>query len=148
MGIDVIVKSSLLLDQLREDNEHQAIVWCGNGAVPTDRSFICGVSHTPLWHKWFTTNGAEGVKPAPWAREVISACDRMFAAPSSEGRDAAAVEVFELLSEHLYVLSTVSEAPVPFIYSKKLGNISIAKDRGYYETTSSNWMEQCFFKTL
>lgn len=148
LGIDVIVKSSGLLDQLSQANEHQAIVWCGNGAVPTDRSFICGFSHTPLWHKWFTTNGAEGVKPAPWARDVISACDRMFAAPSSEGRDAAAVEVFELLSEHLYVLSTVSEAPVPFIYSKKLGNISIAKDRGYYETTSSNWMEQCFFKTL
>ena len=147
LGIDVIVKSSGLLDQLREANGHQAIVWCGNGAVPTDRSFICGFTHTPLWHKWFVTNGADGVEPAPWAREVLDSCDRMFAAPTAGERDAAAGEVFRLLSEHLYVLSTVSEAPVPFVYSKRLGNISVARQRGYYETTASNYVEICFFRT-
>ena len=148
LGIDVIVKSSGLIDQLSEANKHQAIVWCGNGAVPTDRSFICGFSHTPLWHKWFTTNGAEGVEPAPWAREVISTCDRLYAAPTEAGRDAAGKQVFRLLAEHLYVLSTVSEAPVPFVYSKRLGNISVAKQRGYYETAASNWIEQLFLKDL
>ncbi len=148
LGIEIIVKSSGLLDQLSEANAHQAIVWCGNGAVPTDRSFICGFTHTPLWHKWFTTNGAEGVEPAPWARDVLSACDSMFAAPTAKGRDAAGREVFRLLAEHLYVLSTVSEAPVPFVYSKRLGNISVAEQRGYYETAASNWTEQMFLKSL
>ena len=78
---------------------------------------------------------------------MLDSCDRMFAAPTAGERDAAAGEVFRLLSEHLYVLSTVSEAPVPFVYSKRLGNISVARQRGYYETTASNYVEICFFRT-
>ena len=145
LGIDVIVKSSGLLDQLVSANGHQAIVWCGNGAVPTDRSFICGFSHTPTWHQWHNTGGAEGEEPLPWAREVYENCSAMFAAPSEEQRNAFGKRVFELLAEHLYVLSTVAEAPVPFVYSKRMGNISVAKQRGYFETTASNWTEQYFF---
>jgi peptide/nickel transport system substrate-binding protein len=145
LGIDVIVKSSGLLDQLTSANGHQAIVWCGNGAVPTDRSFICGFSHTPLWHNWYNTGGEDGEVPLPWAREVYETCDALYSAPSEQRRTALGKHVFELLAEHLYVLSTVAEAPVPFIYSKRMRNISVAKQRGYFETTASNWAEQYFF---
>lgn len=145
LGIDVIVKSSGLLDQLRSANKHQAIVWCGNGAVPTDRSFICGFTHTPLWDQWYTTGGAEGEEPLPWAREVYEACAAMYSAPTERERTIFGKRVFQILAEQLYVLSTVAEAPVPFIFSKRMGNISVATQRGYFETTASNWAEQYFF---
>lgn len=64
------------------------------------------------------------------------------------GKGPAAGEVFRLLAEHLYVLSTVSEAPVPFVYSKRFGNISVAHQRGYYETTASNYVERVFSTPL
>jgi len=101
---------------------------------------------TSLWWQWYITGGKEGVEPIPAAKRVYEMRDRMYSTPSEEERMKAAKELFRLQAENLWVIGTVVSVPVPVIYSKKLGNISVAEEKDYYNITPLEAGEQWFFK--
>jgi len=127
-------------------NKTQVTAWWGDGASPAAESFISGFLMTQPWRQWFDTDGEKGEEPPDWAKEVFDARQRMYASPDPELRRQAGIEVFELFGEHLWTIGTVADVPVPFVYSRKLGNISVAKKRRYYHVTVGDAAEQWFFE--
>ena len=99
---------------------------------------------TPTWWRWYQSGGAEGVEPTDAGKRVYELRDIIQSTPSHEERLAASREVFEILAEHLWVIGIAVDVPSPLVHSRRLGNISIAKD--FYNITVLDGGEQWFFK--
>jgi len=85
-------------------------------------------------------------KPIPAAKRVYELRDIIFSTPSEEERIKAGKELFRLQAESLWVIGTVARTPTPFVYSKRLGNISVAEKKNYYTINVLEAAEQWFFE--
>ena len=85
-------------------------------------------------------------KPIPAAKRVYELRDIIFSTPSEEERIKAGKELFRLQAENLWVIGTVAQTSTPFVYSKRLGNISIAEKKNYYTINVLEAAEQWFFE--
>jgi len=146
IGIRVPVK---LVDNwwtLWSANQTVVADW-GDSASVLPNWFAAGLLvTTPLWFEWYNSGGEAGVEPIPAAKRLYEMRDRMYSTSSEEERMKAAKELFRLQAENLWVIGTVTGVPVPVIYSKKLGNISVAEEKDYYNITVLEAGEQWFFK--
>ena len=59
---------------------------------------------------------------------------------------AAGCRIFEISSQGLWTIGTVADVPVPFVYSRRLGNIGVARRRRHYHVTVAEAAEQWFFE--
>ena len=149
IGIDVPVKKVDVrcFMELQEANQVVLSVWWLDGANITDPFWYQGFHDTtPKWWQWYITDGKRGTEPIPAAKRVYELRDIIFSTPSEEERIKAGKELFRLQAENLWVIGTVAQTPTPFVYSKRLGNISIAEKKKYYSIVVGEAAEQWFFK--
>lgn len=132
--------------QLRGANENQVTAWWANGAVPNDFTFTGGFSMTYPWQQWYQTRGAVGQEPPDWAKATFRNRDILFSTPDADERKKAGIEIFRTHTEHLWNIGTVADVPVPFVYSKRLGNIGVAEHRNHYAITVAEAAEQWYFR--
>ena len=126
-------------------NEHVLTAWGLGSASVVPSWFFQGFSTTtPTWWRWYQSGGAEGVEPTDAGKRVYELRDIIQSTPSHEERLAASREMFEIQAEHLWVIGIAVDVPSPLVYSRRLGNISIAKD--FYNITVLDGGEQWFFK--
>ena len=135
-----------LWNEIQGGNENVVCGWI-NMATVIPEWFIGGfMVVVPEWHDWYMTGGEKGTEPIPAAKRVYELRDVLYSTPSEEERLSAGKELHRLQAENLWVIGTVAEPPVPFIYSKKLGNISVAEEKNYDDQVIMEWAEQWFFK--
>jgi peptide/nickel transport system substrate-binding protein len=132
--------------QLRGANENQVTAWWANGAVPNDFTFTGGFSMIYPWQQWHETRGATGQEPPDWAKAVYRNRDVLFSSPDAQERNRAGIEIFRIHSNYLWNIGTVADVPIPFVYSKRLGNISVAEQRNHYAISVAEAAEQWYFK--
>jgi len=132
--------------QLQGAGDNQITAWWANGAEPIDYAFTGGFLMTFPWQQWDNTQGESGRTPPGWVQAVYKNRDIMFSSPSPEERNRAGTEIFRIHSEHLWNIGTVADVPVPFVYSKRLGNITVAEQRNHYAITVAEAAEQWFFR--
>ena len=130
----------------RGAGQNQVTVWWGDGASPAAESFVSGFLMTQPWQQYFDTDGRKGTEPPGWAKEVVEKRQLMYASPDPAVRRKAAIRIFEVFSEHIWTIGAVADVPVPFVYSRKLGNISVGRKRRLYHVTVGEAAEQWFFK--
>jgi len=149
IGIDVPVKNAGvgLFWKMQSANEVALSVWWLGGANIVDPYWYGGFQvTTPLWWQWYQTEGEKGVEPVPAAKRAYELHDIILSTSSDEERIEAGKELWRLQAENLWVMGTVASTPSPFVYSKKLGNISVAQEKDYYSITIAEAAEQWFFK--
>ncbi|RLE09006.1 hypothetical protein DRJ00_05285, partial [Candidatus Aerophobetes bacterium] len=132
--------------KLYNANETVASVWWLDGANVTFGWVSRFSPTTPMWVQWYNTDGKQGIEPLPVAKKVYELSDLYWSVPSEEERIKIEKEIWRLQAENLWVIGTVAETPLPFVYSKRLGNISIAEKKNYYTITVLEAAEQWFFK--
>jgi peptide/nickel transport system substrate-binding protein len=134
--------------QLRGANETLGTIWWANGLSPADTVFVGSFLMTPSWWDWFNSRGETGMEPQdPEAVKLMDLYRQIEAATSEEDRVRLGIEIFENHKENVWIIGTVAAAPVPFVYNKDLGNISVALDRGYYTISVMELSEQFYWKT-
>lgn len=149
IGVDAQVKqvNGQYYWQLRGANETVGTIWWANGLSPADTVFVGSFLMTPSWWDWFNSRGEKGTEPQdPAAIELMELYWEIEAATSEEERVRLGIEMFENHAENVWVVGTVADAPVPFVYNKDLGNISVAKDRSYYTISVLELSEQFYWK--
>jgi len=149
IGIDVPLKleGGSLFWTHAGANEVALGVWWLAGANILDQNWYQGFAvTTPMWYQWYRTEGEKGVEPLPAAKRVYELSDIIRSTTSEEERIKAGKELWRLQAENLWVIGTVAQTPIPFIYSKKLGNISVGGEKGYHSCTVAEAVEQWFFK--
>jgi peptide/nickel transport system substrate-binding protein len=149
VGIDAQVKqvNGQYFWQLRGANETLGTIWWANGLSPADTVFVGSFLMTPTWWDWFNSRGENGEKPDdPAALELMALYREIEAATSEADRTRLGIEIFQNHAENIWIIGTVADAPVPFIYNKDLGNVSIAKDRAYYTISVMELSEQFYWK--
>ncbi|MDO5422118.1 MAG: ABC transporter substrate-binding protein [Eubacteriales bacterium] len=101
-------------------NRHILTVWEMPGDDPFLPYQIGGLSDPcPLYWRWYETKGAEGVEPIPEVKELYRLREKLKGARTEEERFEAAKGLYELQSENLWVIGTVSGVRQPFLVDKK-----------------------------
>ena len=145
IGIDAIVKPTRQFWNLLESNQNHLTAWHANAAMPIDDVFISGHVFTHLWHQWHLSGGAQGEEPPDWMQRVYENQVAYFSTPSATERDRIGKEIFRTLSQQLWAIGVVAEAPVPVIYSRDLRNVAIAEHWGVHPTTVIDAADQWSF---
>lgn len=120
LGIDVIVNivdRSLLLSSW-EENTHSVLAWMLGGACDPVIHNYAWAALSPsnyYWHNsgvpmqlWWETDGAEGVEPPEFVKELNTAMEKSIAAVDEEERLAAGQEACRITAENLYVIPTTT----------------------------------------
>jgi len=131
--------------KIHNANEYVLTAWWICNASPVGRWFG-NFAHIPMWWQWYTTNGEKGVEPPAVVKRVYELYEIVQSTPSREERIKAGKEIMRIHAENLWSIGTVAGTKSPFIYSKKLGNISVAEKKDYYSITVAEAAEQWFFK--
>lgn len=149
IGVDAAVRqvNGQFYWQLRGANETVGTIWWGGGMSPADTVFVGSFLMTPSWWDWFGSRGASGTKPEdPAAIELMDLYRQVESSTSAAERTRLGIEIFANHAENVWIIGTVADAPVPFIYNKNLGNIGVAKDRSYYTVSVLELSEQFYWK--
>ena len=149
IGVDAQVKqvNGQFYWQMRGANETVGTIWWANGLSPADTVFVGSYLMTPSWWDWFNSDGAQGKDPQdPEAVKLMKLYREIEAATSEEDRVRLGIEIFQNHADNVWIIGTVADAPVPFIYNKDLGNIAVAKDRSYYTISVMELSEQFYWK--
>jgi peptide/nickel transport system substrate-binding protein len=117
------IESSLWWD-LHEANEIMVSSWWAHGAKPSDVWHLGFRMNTPQWRAWFTTSGAEGVEPLPWAKEMLEAQRTFETAASREEAIEAGKRMWAIQRDYIPILGMVSGPRLPWIYTNDLGNLA------------------------
>jgi peptide/nickel transport system substrate-binding protein len=98
------------------------------------------------WNTWINTQGESGIEPPADAKRLYELREIMQETGDPAERQRAHKEIWESQAENIWVIGTVAAAPVPFVYNKNLGNISIAEDWGFYSVVVGDAAEQWYWK--
>lgn len=119
----------------------------GGGGRPTSKHGFSGLAiPAPMWWKWHETDGRQGVEPLPAAKRAYQMREIAFATSSETERTRACKEILRIQSENLWQIGTVAGVKQPFVYSKRLGNISVAKEKDFSCIPVLEAAEQWYFK--
>ncbi|MEM7744110.1 MAG: ABC transporter substrate-binding protein [Pseudomonadota bacterium] len=115
--------------------------------VPPYENYF-GSRNGMLWSKWIDTDGAEGIEPPQWAKDMIQNVESFQQqAPGSAEAAQIGAELAATMAEQLLFIGTVS-APNPIIHSNKLKNFTEFKTWSYeyYRTypyrATQWWLEE------
>ncbi|MGW3294168.1 ABC transporter substrate-binding protein [Streptomyces xiamenensis] len=121
VGVDMRVQNEdeTLRTQLIQANEHQALVWDGDGGLDTvntpnffmpewgDNSAFC-----PDWFTWLATEGADGQEPPEPAKEQYRIYHEQIAAePDRERRNALMRQILAIAKEQFWTIGVSTALP-------------------------------------
>lgn len=102
-------------------NRHIFTVWEMPGDDPFIPYQIGGLSDPcPLYWKWYETNGEGGEEPIEAVKALYKFRDMLKMAKTQQERNKLAEKIYELQSENIFVLGTVSGVRQPFLLRKGL----------------------------
>ncbi|MEE8321302.1 MAG: ABC transporter substrate-binding protein, partial [Gammaproteobacteria bacterium] len=146
IGVDLLIKqvNGEYFWMLWGAGENQATAWWANGMDPAELAFAGGFLMTGKWQQWYWTKGEKGQVPPPEVQQVYKWRDEMISTPSVLSRQRYASDIFRAHAENLWVIGTVAQTPLPFVYSKRMGNISVAQRRNLYDRAVLDAAEQWY----
>ncbi len=100
------------------------------------------------WWLWYQSGGERGTEPLPAAKRMYELRDIVQMTTNEEERIRAGKEMYRIAAENIWEIGTAAGTPLPFIYSKKLGNIGVAKEMDFLLTNvlATEAAVQWFFK--
>ncbi|OQA47349.1 MAG: putative ABC transporter-binding protein precursor [Chloroflexi bacterium ADurb.Bin325] len=149
IGVDTQVKqvSGQLYWEMQGASDNHGTIWWANGLSPADQVFVGGFLMTSPWWSWQNSDGQTGEEPAdPAVLKLFDLYKQIRAATSDEERLRVGNEIFQLHADNVWVIGTVADTPIPFVYDKNLGNVAIAGERGYYSISAMELAEQFYWK--
>jgi len=143
VGIDAIVqiRERALHFQLRNSNDLQTEVWNQDttgvpftGAPKLDprTALTSGLTIWPLYQKWYSTNGKEGLEPSDVAKQIVELETKAKSANPDE-QAKIGQDLFKLWAENVFEIGTIGLTPLDqgvVIVSNKMHNVPawLAKD--------------------
>ncbi|MEL7471591.1 MAG: ABC transporter substrate-binding protein [Pseudomonadota bacterium] len=98
--------------------------------VPPYENYF-GSRNAMLWSKWIDTEGAEGIEPPQWAKDMVQDIESFQQqAPGSAEAAQIGAKLAATMAEQLLFIGTVS-APNPIVHSNKLKNFTEFKTWSY-----------------
>ncbi|MGB0696042.1 MAG: ABC transporter substrate-binding protein [Rhodospirillaceae bacterium] len=97
------------------------------------------------WAEWKTSDGAQGVEPPQWVKDLYPLAERFLQVPmGSDESNQIGAEIVKLHVENMLKIGTVGEVTNPIMYRADLGNFKefTAKTYDYYWTypyTPAQW---------
>ena len=148
IGIKVLARgvSGQYFWKLHKSGEVDLTIWHLDGSIDGMHWYAGFHVPAPFWWQWYETDGESGVEPPAPAKRVYELCDVIRSTTSEEERIMAGKEILRIQAENLWVIGTVADTKSPFVYSKRLGNISKAEQKNYNLNTVLDAAEQWFFK--
>jgi peptide/nickel transport system substrate-binding protein len=143
VGIDAIVqvRERSLHFQLRGSNDLQTEIWNQDttgvpftGAPKLDprTALTSGLTIWPLYQKWYSTNGKEGLEPSDIAKQIVELETKAKSA-NPEEQAKIGQDLFKLWAENVFEIGTIGLTPLDqgvVIVSNKMHNVPawLAKD--------------------
>lgn len=163
LRVDVkLVDNNYWWSNLQPNNVNEICTWwlSGSGGNPVQDWFFGPSMIVPLWgrytqYKTMHDNGEMSdedwetvMKYVPdWQVEMQDLRMALKAEASEEKRNEMIKRMWELVSDNLPIIGTVTEARAPIILNADLGNVENCQDKGYDYITVMEQAEQFFFKT-
>ncbi|MGI6705849.1 MAG: ABC transporter substrate-binding protein [Clostridia bacterium] len=125
LGLDVSVKQieGGLLSTRNSANELKAtIFWASGPVMPTWADWA---THywSPLWHKWWNTNGKEGEEPPAEAKEFYQMVADIRKLNLEEANQKSE-EIWQSMKENVWFFNISTDIVAPAAVNKKIGNMT------------------------
>ena len=121
--------------------------WLGGAGESLIQNWWFGFSiPAPEWKKWIETNGEKGIEPPPWAKEMVRLQEELVVNSSKEERIEIGKKIWRMQADKLVIIGLVAGGETPFVYSKDLGNIAGAEERGSTNIGVLEPASQWYFK--
>jgi peptide/nickel transport system substrate-binding protein len=104
--------------------------------VPPYENYF-GLRNAMLWAEWIDSNGASGVEPPEYAKQLIADINEFQSTQTGTPKsDTLGARLVKNMTENLLFIGTV-QAPAPIYHSNKLKNFPEFKTQSYeyYRTT-------------
>lgn len=165
IGIRVDVKlvdANYWWSNLQPNNVNEVTTWwlSGSGANPVQAWFFGPSMITPLWNRYTTYKIAHEsgelseedwqaiMECVPdWQVEMQELRMALKAEADEDKRNEMIKRMWELVSEYLPIIGTVTEAAAPMILNADIGNVENCAEEGYNYITVMEQAEQFYFKT-
>ncbi len=154
---DIVEQERSLAFRRRDGNELQLNMWVNDGsellyafpvhAIPVQSDAIMG----PFIGKWYTSNGAQGMKPED--PELLRALElfRSAAGQEDQQRIQTAQEIWKILAEETYSIGTVGLSPAVMgvrVVKNNVGNVPARQFNGQHgRTPCTSHPTTLFFKS-
>jgi len=154
----VQVRERALQFQMRENNELQTEIWnedttafpfTGNAKVDPRLPPIQILTLGPLYFKWLTTGGKEGVEPPAELKRIMELIDTARST-GSDGQVKAAQEIFRIWAENVFEIGTVGLTPMVqgvVVVNAKMRNLPTTLGNDWPLRTPGNARTEQFFFT-
>ena len=150
IGIDTPVKqvSGSFFWQMWGNRDTWMSVWMRGGDILAPW-WETGLSVTAsAWWEWYQSRGASGQEPTPAAKRLYELRDVIQRTSDPEERTRAGQEMYQIQAENVWEMGVAAGVPLPFVYSRKLGNIGLAEEKQFLLTNpvATSAVVQWFFK--
>ena len=131
-------QSSNQLDVMMWRKSQPLAIVMGNNElwVPPYENYF-GLRNAMLWAEWIDSNGASGVEPPEYAKQLIADINEFQSTQTGTPKsDTLGARLVKNMTENLLFIGTV-QAPAPIYHSNKLKNFPEFKTQSYeyYRTT-------------
>ena len=152
----VQIRERALHFSMRESNDLQAEIWNQDtagfpftGSTKYDvRSGIYGnITYGPLWYKWVSTGGKEGVEPPAYMKQIMQLIDHAkTVGPADQAKDAQ--QIFKLWVDNMVEIGTVGLTAVDqgvVVVNAKLANVPPDLTKDWPLRTPGNGRPETWF---
>ena len=160
VGIRAIVqiRERALQFKMRENNELMTEIWnedttafpfTGNAKIDPRLPPIQILTLGPLYFKWLTTGGKEGVEPPAELKRIMELIDTARST-GPEGQVKAAQEIFRIWADNVFEIGTIGLTPMVqgvVVANTKLRNIPATLGNDWPLRTPGNARTEQFFFT-
>jgi peptide/nickel transport system substrate-binding protein len=154
VGVRTILKvqDGTLMSTRQNANEIQVMVRLNDkqgekALLATNAQWLRSAWWAPPWYLWYNSKGEKGIEPPDSVKHLYDLCDQVGRTPPDKVTDVMH-EIFDTMTEEVYLIGTIGYTGKPAITSKKLGNVDKlaygdCADNG---GTRNNWAEIVYWK--
>lgn len=157
VGINLQIKTPerTLFESLLENGDYEAVMWhfdtrdrpdiMGKGWAP-DGNNKWAAPWGPGYSEWYSTGGKSGVEPPAEIKRMNEILKELQSTVDFDRRAALMKEVAELHKERIYMIGLSGPGPVPFVYSRNLGNVKPFPQGILSRDVALAFVQQFYFK--
>jgi peptide/nickel transport system substrate-binding protein len=137
VGIKAVVqvRERSLDFQMRASNDLQTEIWnqdttafpfTGNPKLDPRTALSGGINVWPLYNKWYSTGGKDGLEPSAEAKQIVALIDKARTVGPDE-QVTTAQDLFKLWVDNCFEIGTIGLTPMVqgvVVVSNNLGNVS------------------------
>ena len=145
LGLTMRVANELQTEIWNEDTT--AFPFTGNSKIDPRNGPVQQLTVGPLYYKWLTTNGKEGVEPTEPLKRIMQLIDTARSV-GRDGQVAAAQELFRIWADNVYEIGTVGLTPMVqgvVVVNTKMHNVPATLANDWPLRTPGNARTEQFF---